>query len=159
MLPSPRLLLPILLVSSVLALVLAPSARADVIYTFDSTSFLNWSFEVPTIITTDTIITNFLSFNIVPGSIIDTPVCLAGGGPYVELLNPYPGFVSTFTPNCTVNVNYFTPITQPGSYEVVDNTGSTILTISQTGVPEPSSLLLLAGGLTSLLGLRRKIVR
>src|SRR5215469_15719154 len=151
---SPRLLLPILLVSSVVALGLAPSAKADVIYAFDATSYVNWSFEVPTIITTDTIITNFLTFNIVPGSVLDTAVCLAGGAPYVELLNPQTSFVTTFSPSCSLTANFFTPITQPGSYEFLGEFGPVTLTISQTGVSEPSSLLLLAGGLTGLFGLR-----
>jgi len=154
--PSATLLIPILFVSSILALCLAPSAVADVIYTFDATSYVNWSFEVPTVITTDTIITNFLTFNILPGSGLDAPVCLAGGAPYVELLNPQPSFVITFTPSCSLTANFFTPITQPGSYGFFGEFGPVTLGISPTGVPEPSSLLLLAGGLTGLFGLRRK---
>ena len=151
-----RLCFSVFLVSSVLALCVAPSAKADVIYTFDATTYVNWSFEVPTIITTDTIITDFLTFNIVPGSVLDTPICLAGGAPFVELLNPQPSFVITFSPSCSLTANFFTPITQPGDYDFLGEFGPVTLTISQTGVPEPSSLLLLVGSLISLLGLLRK---
>jgi hypothetical protein len=130
-----------------------------VTYTYNDFD-LNWSFEVPEIITTDTMITSFLSFNIVPGGGFDTPAC-DGATPSVELLNPQSlGLITTlltFGGGVCNDTAVLGPLTTFGVYKIdLGEVTIVTLTISQSGLPEPSSLLLLAGGLTFLLGLRRK---
>ena len=148
-----RLWVPILLVSAVFALGLAPSANADAIYTLsNSVAGFSWSFEVPAIITTDTTITSFLSTNIDPNGFFGSHGCTAINS--VQIFAPSSlGDVRTdLSPSCTDD-SVFGPITSFGAFGIGD---FALLTISPSGVPEPSSLLLLAGGLTGLLGLRQK---
>ena len=145
----------VLLISAVLASGLAPSAKADAIYTFNSFLGVSWSFEVSAIISTDTTITSFLSTNIAPGSFAESVGCAGIASVSITQLQTFP----TIDTECAMNIpgssfgvvsSFFEPIDHFGAYS------SGALTISPSGLPEPSSLLLLAGGLTSLAGLRRK---
>jgi PEP-CTERM motif len=150
-----KLWVPVLLVASELALGLAPSAKADAIYTLTTNlgGFV-WSFEVPAIITTDTTITSFLSTNIDPSGFYGVNGCTTIDS--TTLLNPQTSnafFLTHLSPCGGTDVSGFgVPLIGFGSFTL----GPAHLTISPSGVPEPSSLLLLAGGLTFLSGLRRR---
>src|SRR5215831_18505054 len=152
-----RLWLPILLVSSVLALGLAPSAKADAIYAFNRPDF-SWSFQVSAIITTNANITSLQSINIPPGSPLSG--CSFSNISVSNPTSPFPIVETFFDVNCAapvVSAIFSVPIDHFGTF--TDLEGAT-LTISEatSGVPEPTSLLLLAGGLASLLVLCRKMI-
>src|SRR5262249_52539012 len=138
-----RLWLPILLVSSVLALGLAPSAKADAIYSLDFANLgFSWSFEVPAIITTPgATITSFQTVNIVPGGFVDTQGCTTIDSVVIE--DPTNGGRVTSVCNGIGSFDTFPALDHFGTF--TGPAGAT-LTISPSGVPEPSSLLLLAGG-------------
>jgi hypothetical protein len=153
------LLVPMLLVSALLAFAGVPSANADVIYSYNDPFFGDsWSFEVPTVITTTTTITSFLNTNIVAGGSLAGAGCTAIDS--VQIFDPS-NSTAIVTTNCSPGINSFSlgfggPITSFNTF--TDSfVGVATLTISPSpsGVPEPTSLLLLAGGLT-VLGLRRK---
>jgi hypothetical protein len=155
----PGLLVPMLLVSALLAFAGAPSAGADVIYSYNDPFFGDsWSFEVPTIITTTTTITSFLNTNIVAGGVVAGAGCTAID--FVQIIDPNTSSANVTT-HCSpvdssFSLGFSGPITSFNTF--TDSfVGVATLTISPSpsGVPEPSSLLLLAGGLT-VWGLRRK---
>jgi hypothetical protein len=148
-----RLLLPVLLVMAVLALGITPSAKADEIYSF-SDQEASWSFQVPSLITTNTLITNFLSFTVVPGSFFSTGGCAGTGSADLELVGGNFRIVTSkgFCEQIDTGFGGF-----PGEGTIgIGEEGSLTISPASSGVPEPSSLLLLAGGLASLVGLRRK---
>src|SRR5262244_2938262 len=111
-----RLWLPILLVSSVLALGLAPSAKADAIYSYTDPGNVSWSFEVPAILTTNTTISSFLSFTIVPGSFLSQNPC--GTGDSVSLIPQQQGLtppqIITMVGICSLNPGTFPTFTSLG---------------------------------------------
>lgn len=142
---------PMLFVSWVLAFGL--SAKADAIYTMNDRSLdFSWSFVVPAIITTNASITSFLSTNVDPNSAFALSGCSTISS--VDVVNPQsslPNVTTHFAPDCAAITYFNSPIVSFGSF------GRT-LTISPSGVPEPSNLLLLAAGLASLIGMGRKRV-
>jgi hypothetical protein len=169
--------------SSLLALGLAPSTKADatkadVIYTLEASSVgFNWSFEVPDIITTDTIITKspiIISIPTIITKSLKAHGTLAGickDINFIEIVDPEgfsPGiltFGSSKSGSCAQDLFFLNPITSFGTFQSISPECCT-LTISSEGVPqpsalllsegvpEPSGLLLLVGGLMSLFGLR-----
>jgi hypothetical protein len=165
-----RFLISMLGISSLLALGLVPSTRADatkadVIYTLEASSVgFNWSFEVPDIITTVTIITKSLKAH-------GTLAGICKDINFIEIVDPEgssPGiltFGSSKSGSCAQDLFFLNPITSFGTFQSISPECCT-LTISSEGVPqssalllsegvpEPSGLLLLVGGLTSLFGLR-----
>ena len=144
----------ILFFSSVLLFGLAPSAKADAVYTMINPSLgFSWSFSVPALITTDTNITTFVSTNVDPSSVFALSGCSAIGS--VDVVNPQsnlPNVTTNFAEGCAAIIYFNSPIDRFGSF------GRTLV-ISPSGAPEPPSLLLLAGGWASLMGLRRKKLR
>jgi hypothetical protein len=154
----PRLLVPILLVSALIAFAVVPSAKADAIYSYNDTLFgASWSFEVPTVITTTTTITSFLNTNIVAGGVMAGAGCTAIDS--AQIVNPSSSLANVIT-HCTPVDSQFTagfsgPITSFNTFTDTFDLITLTITPSPSGVPEPSSLLLLAGGLT-VLGVRRK---
>src|SRR5262245_22242602 len=154
-----RLWAPILAVSFVLA-ALAPSAKADAIYTYSDPGDLSWSFEVPAIITTTTTITSFLSTNVVTGGTADNLGCTSINSVSISFpTSSFPSVSAAFS-DCIFNfgVAFNELIDHFGTFQ--DSKGAPVfLTISPSGVPEPATLLLLAGGLASFVGLRRKRIR
>jgi hypothetical protein len=182
MLPSSRLLLPILLVSSVLALCLAPSARADTVSTFDVSGSLvqggTFSGTLTIDVTSGTVtglditFPGLSAFNTLgysekigpeaasPWFVIGVndpnPFCLVCWYTWLEFTTmPTPGSLVGFTGGTIIDGSVAYVPTEDGLYRIA--AGS--ITPAPTATPEPSSMLLLAGGLTGLLGLRRKIVR
>jgi PEP-CTERM motif len=154
----PGLLVPILLVSALIAFAVVPSARADVIYSYNDTFFgASWSFEVPTVITTTTTITSFLKTNIVAGGIIAGSGCTAIDS--AQIANPsssLAGLATTCSPGPnTFPASFSGPITSFSTFTDAVTGATLTISSSPSGVPEPSSLLLLAGG-GAVLGLRRK---
>lgn len=159
---GPRFSISILGISLVLAFGLAPAAEGDsVIYTYSDTGpegGFSWSFESPTFITWNdingTTISSFLSTFIDPNDQIGQLGCTTIYQVVVsapESTNP--GVFTFFSgPGCNeITGNGFSsPITSFGTFT---NGGFQTLSISPSGVPEPSSLLLLAGGSISLFSL------
>lgn len=144
-----------LFVAALLVLGLAPSAKADAIYTFNNTTFdgFSWSFEVPSILTTTTTITSFLSTNVDPAGKLAFEGCTNIDS--VTITDPQStGLITTHfsgSGSCSNSID-LGDITTFGTF----GTETIFLTIAPTSAPEPSSLLLLAGGLISFVGLRRK---
>lgn len=138
----------------------AAPAKADAIYSFDSTDFgFSWSFEVPEIITTDTTITNFLSTSVLPTSFF-APGCATIDSATI-LPNPNPQgfsgvntvFSGTVCGNGFSNFGVVGPIASFGTYILA---GDTTLTVSPAAAtPEPATLLLLGAGLILMLGAAR----
>ena len=152
------LLVTILLVSALISFAVAPSAKADALYSYNDTFFgASWSFEVPTVITTTTTITSFLTTNIVAGGVLDGSGCTAIDS--VQIVSPSSSPANVIT-HCTPVDSQFLagfsgPITSFSTFTDAVTGATLTISSSPSGVPEPSSLLLLAGGLTAL-RLRRK---
>ena len=128
----------------------AATAKADAVYAFSDThDGFSWSFEVPAILTTNTIVRNFLSMHISPTGFIASLGCTTSvGSVFVtpQLTAPPAGNVSTnFTTGCDVSssTEFSTPITSFGTFTVP---GITLTISPSAAVPEPSSLLLLGAG-------------
>lgn len=153
----PRLLVPILLVSALYAFVIAPSAKADAVYSFNDPFFgYSWSFEVATVLTTTSTISTFQTTNIVAGGLMAGAGCTAIDS--VQIVDPATsgGMLTHCTPvGSQFSAAFGGPITSFSTFTVSDTGATLTISSSPSGVPEPSSLLLLAGGLT-MLGVRRK---
>ena len=155
--PQTRLWVGVLAISAVFLLGVAPSAKADVIYTINNPGNFSLSFEVPAIITQDATITQFLNVNIVPGGNFASFPC-AGTISTVFIQNAQSSspFVDVAGPPCQVPVTFTEPINSFGTYNFSGFGFQETLTISPSGVAEPSGLLLLSAGLASVVAMRRK---
>jgi hypothetical protein len=152
-------------------------AKADgILYTFSADyhnnggtipeppgSTVEWQFEVPSLLTTTTTITSFISASLGSGfsgcgGVSDVQLPLPGG---------HPGFsgqlITDFVSSCGpgnqfdgAGANFLEPITSLGVFEVVSTHNGAVLgnlTISAiSAVPEPSVIFLLGTGLLALLG-------
>lgn len=114
-----------------------------------SGSTVSWQFEVPSILTSPTTITSFLSASLGPGfagcgAVQDAQLPLVAATPYTSLV------ITDFTGSCQGGIvgagaNFFGGLSSTG----VDNafarsTGTKIGTLTISAVPEPATLSLLA---------------
>jgi hypothetical protein len=124
-------------------------------------STLRWQFEVPSILTTPTTITSFLSASLGPGFI-------AEGCSISNAQLPLPGvngfssqvitdFVSLCGPGnifSGAGSNFLTSITSNGVFDVISRqNGDVIGTLTISSVPEPPALSLLGTGILALASL------
>lgn len=123
-------------------------------------STLQWQFEVPSILTTPTTITTFLSSSLGSGlsgcSISDVQIPLA---------SPYSGYSSfaltDFATPCGsggeftgAGTLFVQSLTSDGVYDAYAHNGNVLIgTLTISGVPEPSTIFLLGSGLLGLAGL------
>ena len=141
------------LIAAAFVLSLAPSAKADAIYTLtDTSNGFSWSFEVPAILTSTTTITSFLNTSIDPTKKLFFEGCTSIDSVLIEDPQSTGAVTTSFAGGTCFSTRDFGTITTVGTFV----SGTTPLTITSSGVPEPSSMLLLAGGLISFLTLRRK---
>lgn len=154
-----RLWCSLLLIAGGAVLGVAPSAKADEVYSFSSPAS-TWSFQVPALITTNTTgITKFLSFTFPPGSPFVTSFhCTKEES--VNLTNVGGIFnVTTFVGGCEA-IDGTALSGFPGEGTIgLGEAASLTITSAPSDATEPTALLLLGGGLASLLGLRRRASR
>lgn len=124
-------------------------------------STIEWQFEVSSILTTPTTITNFISASVGPGlsgcSIKDAQLPLPSVAPGFSSL-----IIMDFASLCGpgdqfegAGANFLEPITSLGVFEVVSTHNGAVLgtlAISAVPEPEPSVIFLLGTGLLALLG-------
>jgi len=135
----------------------APSAKADVIYTINNPGNFSLSFEVPSIITQDATITQFLNVSIVPGGNFGSFPCPSTiSTVFIQNAQSSSPFVSVVGSPCQVPVTFTGPITSFGTFNFSGLGFEETLTIGPSDVAEPSGLLLLCAGLASLIGMRHK---
>jgi hypothetical protein len=162
-----RLRLVVLIVA--LCLFLPNLVRADELYSLSVDysgigvngpgSTLQWQFEVPSVLTTPTTITSFLSASLGPGlsgcSISDVQIPLAS--PY----SGYSSFVLTDFASACGPGNLFTgagtlfvqSLSSEGIYDAYAHNGNVLIgTLTISPVPEPSTIFLLSSGLLALVG-------
>jgi hypothetical protein len=145
--------------------------QADAIYTLSVNysgiggngpgSTLQWQFEVPSILTTPTTITSFLSASLGPGliaegcSIADAQLPLPGVNGFssqviTDFVSPC-GQGNNFT---GAGANFLTSITSNGVFDVISRqNGNVIGTLTISAVPEPPALSLLGTGFLALASL------
>jgi hypothetical protein len=124
-------------------------------------STLYWQFEVPSILTTPTTITSFLSASLGPGLI-------AEGCSISDAQLPLPGVngfssqvITDFVSPCGqgnnfsgAGANFLTSIMSNGVFDVISRqNGTAIGTLTISAVPEPSELSLLCTGILALASL------
>ena len=164
--PSPRLWI-------VLALIIvgigAPVARADYIYTLSTDysginglpagSTVSWQFEVPSLLTTTTTITSFMSASL--GSGFSNCGVLDARLPILPAPMPFSGEVITdFIGPCN-GINSIATYTNgdlnPGVHTARDVSTQIVGTLAIASTPEPSSLMLFGSGLALVGVIRRKL--
>jgi len=154
-------------------LLLPAAGKADaILYTLTSDysgisglatgSVIDWQFEVPAILTTETDVTSLLSTT--AGGSFSACTISSVEIPYEP---PITGFTSTavalFSSACDGEVtgasaNFAETITSLGTYTVLDrNTDGPIGTLTIADVPEPGVFALLGGGLLAISILKRRV--
>lgn len=145
------ILLAVPLVSSASPFLYSLSTDYSGINGLPSGSTVSWQFVVPSILTTPTTITNFLSASLGPGfsscgGVLDAQLPLVAASPYTSLV------ITDFTGSCFgatgAGANFFGSLGSTG----VDNafarsTGTKIGMLTISAVPEPATLSLLGAAL------------
>jgi len=149
----------------------APVAHADsFLYTLSTDysaitglagSTVSWQFEVPSLLTTTTTITSFMSASLGPGfsncSVLDAKL------PILPAPMPFSGEVITdFIGPCN-GINSIATYTNgdlnPGVHTARDVSTQIVGTLAITSAPEPSSLMLFGSGVLGLVGVIRRKLR
>jgi hypothetical protein len=166
----PRLV--VLLIAFCLALPVL--ARADsVLYTFSADyssaascvsgdCTINWQFEVPSLLTTPTTITSFISTSLGPG--LTSQGCTSIANVQLPLPGAFPGFSGQLFTNYPspcgpgnqfigAGANFLQSITSFGVFDVVSHQDGHVLgTLTISAAPEPSAEFLLGTELLVLVG-------
>ena len=125
-------------------------------------STVSWQFEVPSLLTSTTTITSFISASLGPG--------LSGCGGVLDAQLPFPApspytsyWITDFTGTCNGGANGAVALSfgdlNPGIHNAFQfSTGLKIGTLTIESVPEPTTMSLLATGLIGMFaaGLRRR---